>query len=104
LPARSVSYSSGVDGHLEQLDLADGWSELWFDDYAPFQRAYPSPEWAAMEADGATLFMAEKGIVIGREYVQKDDGWKPRDYGALGLSEDQIRDRLPERGIRFAGR
>jgi hypothetical protein len=51
-----------------------------------------------MEADGATLFMAEKGIVIGREYVQKDESWKPRDYGALGLSEDQIRDRLRSEG------
>jgi uncharacterized protein (TIGR02118 family) len=76
----------------------DGWSEFWFDDYASFQRAVASPEWAAMEADGATLFMKQKGIVIGREYVQKDETWKPRDYGALSLSEDAIRARLASEG------
>ena len=53
----------------------DGWSEFWFDDYESFQRAYRSPEWAAMEADGRTLFCEQKGIVIGREYVQKDETW-----------------------------
>ena len=78
----------------------DGWSEFWFDDYAAFQRAVASPEWAAMEADGATLFMKEKGIVIGSEYVQKDETWKPRDYGALSMSEDEIRARLQREGYR----
>ncbi len=39
----------------------DGWSELWFDDYAAFQRAVASPEWQAMEADGATLFHEAEG-------------------------------------------
>jgi uncharacterized protein (TIGR02118 family) len=72
----------------------DGWSEFWFDDFWSFQQATKSPEWAAMEADGATLFAPQKGIVIGREYVQKDENWKPRDYGALDMTEDQIRARL----------
>jgi len=72
----------------------DGWSEFWFDDFWSFQNATKSPEWAAMEADGATLFAPEKGIVIGREYVQKDESWKPRDYGALSMTEDEIRARL----------
>jgi uncharacterized protein (TIGR02118 family) len=72
----------------------DGWSELWFDDFWSFQHATQSPEWAAMEADGATLFCPQKGIVIGREYVQKDQDWKPRDYGSLSMSEDEIRARL----------
>jgi len=72
----------------------DGWSEFWFDDFSSFDAATKSPEWAAMEADGATLFAPEKGIVIGREYVQKDENWKPRDYGALSMSEDEIRARL----------
>jgi len=76
----------------------DGWSEFWFDDYAAFQRAYRSPEWQAMEEDGRTLFCEEKGIVIGREYVQKDENWKPRDYGALSLSEDQIKEKLLAQG------
>ena len=78
----------------------DGWSEFWFDDFWSFQHATRSPEWAAMEADGATLFMKEKGIVIGSEYVQKDETWKPRDYGALPLSEDEIRARLQSEGYR----
>ncbi|HEX5368954.1 MAG TPA: EthD domain-containing protein [Dehalococcoidia bacterium] len=76
----------------------DGWSELWFDDYAAFRRAVASPEWAAMEADGATLFQPQKGIVIGTEYVQKDETWKPRDYGALAMSEEDIRTRLRNEG------
>jgi uncharacterized protein (TIGR02118 family) len=90
-PAALASFNRGSQTH-------DGWSELWFDDYAAFQRAYHSPEWAAMEEDGKTLFMPEKHIVIGHEYVQKDDSWKPRDYGVLGLSEDQIRERLKREG------
>jgi uncharacterized protein (TIGR02118 family) len=90
-PVTLESFKRGTTTH-------DGWSEFWFDDYAAFQRAYHSPEWAAMEEDGRTLFMPEKGIVIGREYVQKDESWKPRDYGALGLTEDQIRERLRSEG------
>jgi uncharacterized protein (TIGR02118 family) len=76
----------------------DGFSEFWFDDYDSFVRATQSPEWAAMEEDGRTLFCEAKGIVIGREYVQKDDSWAPRDYGALLMSEDQIRERLLSEG------
>jgi uncharacterized protein (TIGR02118 family) len=90
-PATLDSFKRGSQTH-------DGWSEFWFDDYAAFQRAYRSPEWAAMEADGRTLFMPEKGVVIGHEYVQKDDSWKPRDYGSLVLNEDQIRERLKSEG------
>jgi hypothetical protein len=51
-----------------------------------------------MEADGKTLFCEQQGIVIGREYVQKDESWKPRDYGSLSLSEDEIRARLNSEG------
>jgi uncharacterized protein (TIGR02118 family) len=76
----------------------DGWSEFWFDDYASFLAATRSPEWAAMEADGKTMFCEKKDIVIGTEYVQKDDTWKPRDYGANGMSEEQIKQRLEHEG------
>jgi EthD domain len=96
-PATLESFQRGSQTH-------DGWSEFWFDDYASFQTAYNSPEWEAMEADGATLFMPQKGIVIGHEYVQKDDSWQPRDYGAIRLSEEQIRERLKEDGyVSMAG-
>jgi uncharacterized protein (TIGR02118 family) len=87
------SFAAGTSTH-------DGWSELWFDDYWSFQQATKSPEWAVMEADGATLFCEEKGIVIGREYVQKDEDWKPRDYGALSMTEDEIRARLLKEGYK----
>ena len=87
------SLSRGTSTH-------DGWSEFWFDDFWSFQQATKSPEWAAMEEDGATLFCPQKGIVIGREYVQKDENWKPRDYGALSLSEDEIRARLLKDGYK----
>jgi len=76
----------------------DGWSEFWFDDYAAFQRAYKSPECQAMEEDGRTLFHPKQGIVIGWEYVQKDENWKPRDYGALSMSEEEIRAKLLAQG------
>jgi uncharacterized protein (TIGR02118 family) len=76
----------------------DGWSEFWFDDYPSFVAAGKSPEWAAMEADGKTMFCEKKDLVIGTEYVQKDESWKPRDYGALSMSEDEIRKRLEAEG------
>jgi uncharacterized protein (TIGR02118 family) len=87
------NYKAGTATH-------DGWSELWFDDYASFQKAVASPEWQAMESDGATLFHRNKGVVIGREYVQKDESWKARDYGAPFMSEDEIRDRLMSQGYK----
>src|SRR5690606_31239971 len=65
-----------LEGLTAGTSTHDGWSELWFDDYVAFQKAYRSPEWATMEADGATLFSPQKGVVIGREYVQKDEDWK----------------------------
>jgi hypothetical protein len=57
-----------------------------------------TPQWAAMEAYGRTLFCEQKGIVIGREYVQKDESWKVRDWGALAMSEDEIRSKLQDQG------
>ena len=77
----------------------DGWSELWFD-YASFQRAVASSEWQAIQDDARTLFHPQMGIVIGTEYVQKDHTWKPRDYGALDMTEDEIRARLLEEGYK----
>ena len=77
----------------------EGWSEFWFEDFAAFRRAVASPEWAAVEEDGATLFAPEMGIVIGREYVQKDEKWQPRDWGVLSLDEDGIRERLRREGF-----
>src|SRR5690606_4006876 len=73
-PVAPESFRRGTNTH-------DGWSEFWFDDYAAFQRAYHSPEWAAMEEDAKALFLPQRGVVIGHEYVQKDETWKPRDYG-----------------------
>jgi len=87
-----------LDSITRGTSTHDGWSEFWFDDYWSFQQAVKSPEWAAMEEDGATLFCPEKGIVIGREYVQKDENWKPRDYGALSMTEHEIRARLLREG------
>ena len=53
-----------------------------------------------MEEDGKTLFHPKQGVVIGREYVQKDESWKPRDYGALSMTEDEIRNRLLKQGFK----
>jgi hypothetical protein len=53
-----------------------------------------------MASDGETLFHPKMAIVIGREYVQKDENWKPRTYGALGMTEDQIRMKLLSQGYK----
>jgi uncharacterized protein (TIGR02118 family) len=93
-------------GHLEAFErnrggqTHDGWSEFWFDSYAAFRQACASPEWQAMEEDGRTLFHPKKDVVIGHEYVQKDENWKPRTYGALDLSEDEIRAKLLQQGYK----
>jgi uncharacterized protein (TIGR02118 family) len=76
----------------------DGWAEMWFDDYASFEHAVQSPEFAAAREDGKMVFAEPKGIVIGTEYVQKGPDWQPRDYGALALTPDEIRQRLVAEG------
>jgi uncharacterized protein (TIGR02118 family) len=49
----------------------DGFSELWFDDLAAFQRARASPAWAALSVDGQTLFTYPMSVVIAHEGVIK---------------------------------
>jgi uncharacterized protein (TIGR02118 family) len=95
---RYIQNHGVAEGYARGGMTHDGWSELWFDDYGAFQKAYNSPEWKAMEEDGKTLFCEQNGIVIGREYVQKDESWKPRDWGALSLREEEIRARLQREG------
>jgi uncharacterized protein (TIGR02118 family) len=85
-----------------ELTTHDGWSEFWFDDLEAYKAARKSPEWSAMEADGATLFTPRRQCVIGQEYVQNDQQWAARDYGALTMSEDEIRARLVEQGYGHA--
>jgi uncharacterized protein (TIGR02118 family) len=95
---RYIQNTALLDQFQRGTQTHDGFSEFWFDDFESFQRATRSPEWAAMEVDGKTLFCEQKGIVIGREYIQKDDSWKPRDYGSNSLSEDEVRARLLKEG------
>ena len=49
----------------------DGFSELWFDDFAALMAAMHSPEWNAVREDGETLFAQPVAFVAGRERVQK---------------------------------
>jgi uncharacterized protein (TIGR02118 family) len=97
---RYVQYHGVLDALARGGMTHDAWSEFWFDDYQSFQSAWLSAEGQAMEEDGRTFFNPKKGIVIGREYVQKDEDWKPRDFGAVAMSEDEIRDRLSREGYR----
>jgi len=87
------AYAGGLQTH-------DGWSELWFDDLASLHAAAASPEWAAMEEDGATLFARPIGVGVARERIQKDPrgGWTYSDWGVGAMSEDEIRDRLRAQG------
>lgn len=50
----------------------DGFSELWFDDYAAWKQALGSPEWSAVLASSATLMAGPVAYVVGRERIQKD--------------------------------
>jgi uncharacterized protein (TIGR02118 family) len=72
----------------------DGWSELWFDDLDALRKAAASPEWGALSEDGKNLFVQPMGVIIARERVQKWEGRPLKDFGAVGLSENEIRDRL----------
>ncbi len=51
----------------------DGFSELWFDDYAAWRRAYASPEWSAVAESSKRLIGTPVAYVVGRELIQK--GW-----------------------------
>jgi uncharacterized protein (TIGR02118 family) len=85
------SYASGFVTH-------DGWAELWFDDLAALRAAQDTPEWAAVLADGATLFGGPMGVGVARERVQKDATWTYDDWGVGAMTEDEIRARLREQG------
>jgi uncharacterized protein (TIGR02118 family) len=76
----------------------DGWSEMWFDDLASLHAAWASPEGLAMRADGEHLFAEPMAIGIARERIQKWPGHPPKDWGARGLSEQQIKERLERDG------
>ncbi len=58
----------------------DGFSELWFDDLAALRAASASPQWAAMKADGETLFGPNIGVNVTREFVQKEFDWTYYDW------------------------
>ena len=76
----------------------DAWSDMWFDDLAAFRTAMASPEWQAVLEDAATLFVMPMSAVVGPYYEQKDENWKPKDFGALALSDAEISARLKEEG------
>jgi uncharacterized protein (TIGR02118 family) len=76
----------------------DGWSEMWFDDLASLQAAWASPMGVAMREDGERLFSEPIGIGIARERYQKWPGDTRKDWGARGLNEQQIKERLERDG------
>jgi uncharacterized protein (TIGR02118 family) len=47
----------------------DGFSELWFDDLEALSAARQSPAWAALGADGQTLFAYPMSVVVAHEKV-----------------------------------
>ena len=56
----------------------DGFAELWFDDLPSLQGAALTPEWAAVQADAATLYAEPVGLVIAQEGIRKEVGAYPR--------------------------
>jgi len=49
----------------------DGFSEAWWDDLESLRQSRTSPEWAALHADGLTLFTYPMAVVVARETVIK---------------------------------
>jgi len=56
----------------------DGFAEMWFDDLEALHRAAQTPEWQALQADGATLYAEPVGLVIAQEGIRKEVGAYPR--------------------------
>jgi len=87
----AASYAGGANTH-------DGWSELWFDDIASLRAALASPEWEAVRAEGAMLFVPSVGVGVARERIQKDLDWTYNDWGVGAMSLEEIAARLAEQG------
>jgi uncharacterized protein (TIGR02118 family) len=76
----------------------DGWIEMWFDDLESMRQAMVTPEWEAVKADSRTMLVQPSACVIARERIQKWEGRPLTDWGAAGMSEDEIRTRLEKEG------
>jgi uncharacterized protein (TIGR02118 family) len=50
----------------------DGFSETWWDDLESLEKSRASPEWAALSADGQTLFTYPMAVIVARETVIKE--------------------------------
>jgi uncharacterized protein (TIGR02118 family) len=84
--------------YADRRQTHDGWAELWFDDLGALHEAARSAEWAAVRADGATLFAEPAGLGVARERVQKSLDWTYDDWGVGSLSEAEIGARLAANG------
>jgi uncharacterized protein (TIGR02118 family) len=49
----------------------DGFSEAWWDDLQSLEKARSSPEWAALSADGQTLFTYPMAVIVAHETIIK---------------------------------
>ena len=91
---RYVQNHAVPEAYISGNQTHDGWSELWFDDLAALHRAAQSPEWKAVQEDGATLFGDNVGVGVARERIQKEFDWTYRDWGVGAMDEKQIHERL----------
>ncbi len=100
IPAvRRYVQNHGIRDAYSKRDMThDGWAEIWFDSLEAMWQAQQSPEWAALRADGDTLFTRVMGIGVAHEIVQKEFDVPVRHWGAIDMSEDQIREKLREQG------
>ncbi len=100
IPAvRRYVQNHGIREAYSKRDMThDGWAEIWFDSLEAMWQAQQSPEWAELRADGDTLFTRVMGVGVAQELVQKEIDVPVRHWGAIEMSEDEIRDKLREQG------
>jgi uncharacterized protein (TIGR02118 family) len=86
------------EAYVRRAPTHDGWSEFWFDDLGSMRSAAMSSEWRELSRDASNLFAHPTAQIIARERIQKWEGHPRKDFGAVGLSEGDIRARLEKEG------
>jgi uncharacterized protein (TIGR02118 family) len=59
------------DAYARRPMTHDGFSEAWWDDLESLERSRASDEWAALSADGKTLFTYPMAVIVAHETVIK---------------------------------
>jgi uncharacterized protein (TIGR02118 family) len=69
---RYVQNHPSPEAYARRPMTHDGFSEAWWDDLESLERSRSSPEWAALSADGQTLFTYPMAVIVAHETIIKD--------------------------------